>query len=265
MSLYCLRSISQNMPWIRKIYILQNSDANVPSFFSSNYEENGIYLFNHEHIILDRYLPTTNSDSIETFITQLPGLSEHFIYFNDDCFVMKHIPIDYFFTSKGIPKKIIEKRQYLNANNQKIKIKVPPSPGELVWHPHIPLSYTKTQINKYLNDYSEFIEYIRSIKSRKNIEESKTACYNLGLTYPCMQLNTNVAYNTSSETNGETEQIASEYLKFPHDLLKINQVTKKFLCLGDHFEGSNEERTLYRNQLKNILDIIFPIKSRAEI
>jgi len=258
---YCLRSISKNMPWVRRIYILQNSDANVPSFFSANYRQNGIYLFGDDQVIPAKYLPTTNSDSIETFLTLLPGLSENFIYFNDDWFVMKPVPMHYFFTSGGVPKRIIENRRYLPST--KNVMKTPPSPGESVWYPHVPTPYTKTEINTYLDKYPEFIEYTRSIRSRKNLD--KSVCYDLGLTFPCMQLHTNVSYN-SHQTNGkETEKEASDYLEFPRDIAKISKVSKKFLCVNDQFEGSLEERSSFRNTLNTVMESVFPDKSWAEL
>jgi hypothetical protein len=258
---YCLRSISKYMPWIRRIYVLQGADAKVPSFFSKNYKRNGVFLFNDHEIIPKKYLPTTNSDSIETFLTLLPGLSEHFIYLCDDMFVMKPVSVDYFFTPNGVPRRIIFPRTYIEQVGIQ-KIKAPPSPGS--WYAHIPIPYTKTEINEYLNKYPDFIEYIRSIRSRNDKIKAAEACHKIGLTFPCLQLHTNVDFMGKGTSNNEYELGISDYLRFPIDTWKIKDCSKKFLCIGDYFIGSLEERSVQRNILKESLESIFPEKSRAE-
>lgn len=250
------------MPWIRNIYVFQNSDAGTPSFFSENYTRNRVLLFKHDEVIPKKYLPTTNSDSIETFLNLLPGLSEHFIYFNDDCFVNKPTPINYFFTPEGIPKKVIYPRLYLEQSFD-TDIKAPPSPGTEMWHPHIPLVLTKTLFDSYLKKYPKFIEYIRSIRSRKDRELNIKYCIDIGLTFPCMQLGTNIDYMGGVSSN-ETENDCSDYIQFPAEIWKIKDVSKRFFCVGDHFTGSSEERSKHRNDLQKILNELFPEKSRAE-
>jgi hypothetical protein len=260
---YCLRSISKNMPWIRRIYVLQGSDAKTPSFFSETYNKNDVILLSDDDIIPEKYLPTANSDSIETFLTSLPGLSEQFIYFCDDMFVNKLTPIDYFFTPGGIPKRLAFSRLYLEQSIEN-DIKAPPSPGTEYWYPHVPIAYTKKEINMYLEKYPKFIEYIRSIRSRKDRELSAKQCMQIGLTYPCMQLHTNVDLMNNGISNNKYETSESDYIHFPVEIPKIKDISKRFFCVGDHFIGSLEERSKYRNDLQKILNELFPEKSRAE-
>ncbi|QJB69461.1 hypothetical protein HF685_09350 [Parasphingorhabdus halotolerans] len=46
-------------------------------------------------------MPTFNSLSIETFLCRISGLSEHFIYFNDDLFLTSRVEFADFFTTTG--------------------------------------------------------------------------------------------------------------------------------------------------------------------
>jgi len=262
---YCIRSITKNMPWIRKIYVLQGSGSKVPSFFSVNYLENDVLLFNDDEVISDKYLPTSNSDSIETFLTNLPGLSEHFIYLNDDMFVLKPISKDYFFTNTGKPKRVIFPRLHLNSLFSKFK--TPPSPGTEYWYPHIPIAYTKTEIDEYIDEYPEFVEHVRAIRVRHDRLKSAENCYKIGLTFPCMQLHTNVVFTSNySVSNGEYGLDIAEYVQFPYEIWKLDHIisSKKFLCIGDHFKGSLEERNIQRNRLRKHLEQLFPEKGRAE-
>ncbi len=263
---YCLRSISKNMPWIRNIYVLQGADAKIPSFFSKNYLKYNVMLYNDDEIIPKKYLPTNNSDSIETFLTLLPGLSEHFIYFCDDIFVRKETPVDYFFTSSGVSKRpvfpVVYHKQIVNYHNRSSDgdIKTPPSSG--MWYPHVPIAYTKTEFNEYLNKYSDFIEYIRSVRSRKN--NTYTLCHNIGLLYPCLQLHSGINYLGKGISN-EHEIIASDYYAYPRDISIIELGLKRFFCVNDESSGSLEERVINRTKFRKIMEKIFPEKSRAEI
>ena len=47
-------------------------------------------------------LPTFNSSAIELGICAIPGLAEHFVYFNDDMFLTSYVVPEYFF-KEGVP------------------------------------------------------------------------------------------------------------------------------------------------------------------
>jgi hypothetical protein len=91
---YSLRSLYKHAPWINKIYIVV-ADLQKPRFVNENHPK--IKIIQHSDIIPIRYLPTFNSIAIETCIHHIPGLEEHFLYFNDDCFLGNDItPEDIF-------------------------------------------------------------------------------------------------------------------------------------------------------------------------
>ena len=51
------------------------------------------------------YRPTFNSNAIELSMHKIKNLSEHFVYFNDDTFIIKEvIPEDFF--ENGLPKDV---------------------------------------------------------------------------------------------------------------------------------------------------------------
>ncbi len=56
----------------------------------------------HEEFIPEKYLPTFNSHTIELNLHRINGLSEHFVYFNDDTFVTAYVKPEDFF-KKGLP------------------------------------------------------------------------------------------------------------------------------------------------------------------
>lgn len=106
---YCLTSISQYLPWLRNIFLVTMRPQQ-PKYLSQFPKVKVVY---HEQIYNNsNYLPTFNSMSIETQLDNIPGLSEHFIYFNDDVFIGKYLDKQYFFSENGMP--ILYKRDKIN-------------------------------------------------------------------------------------------------------------------------------------------------------
>ena len=73
---YSLRSVEKYAQWIRKIYIV--SDSQIPDWLNTNDER--VSFINHSEIIPMDVLPLYNSMVIELFLSQIPGLSNYFIY-----------------------------------------------------------------------------------------------------------------------------------------------------------------------------------------
>lgn len=96
---YLFRGIAQNMPFIRKVHLVVSGESQVPEWL--NRDEVNIVL--HKDIIPKEYLPTFNSNTIETHLHNIEDLDEEFIYFNDDLFPMLPMePTDFFRDGKGV-------------------------------------------------------------------------------------------------------------------------------------------------------------------
>jgi hypothetical protein len=98
---YSLRSLHLNAPWVRDIYLV--TDGQTPHWLNTDHPQ--IHLVSHQDIFTDKSdLPTFNSHAIESQLHHIPGLSEHFLYFNDDVFLGRPVPPQRFFFSNGIAK-----------------------------------------------------------------------------------------------------------------------------------------------------------------
>lgn len=87
--LYCIQLIRKNLVWVNKIFILTNGQ--VPKFLTAEFiDEFGVILITHSEVFgkYDKYLPVFNSRSIEAMISEIPDISEEFMYFNDDVFII---------------------------------------------------------------------------------------------------------------------------------------------------------------------------------
>lgn len=93
---YSLRSIEKYAPWLRTIYLVTNGQ--VPNWLNRSHPK--IKLIQHKDIFLNKthHLPTFSSAAIECHLHRIPGLSKHFLYFNDDILLGKPIYRDDFYT-----------------------------------------------------------------------------------------------------------------------------------------------------------------------
>ena len=135
----CLKLIRKNMPWIRNVFILtQQQDPKCRT-------ENEI-LIDHSDIGLGLVF---NSCAFEPSIYKIPGLSEHFLYLNDDVYFVRKVPRDLFFTDEG--KTIIQIEEDSNpsdnifAKTNKNTLKLYGSKKYLQL-PHTHRSLTKSQM-----------------------------------------------------------------------------------------------------------------------
>lgn len=94
---YALRSVHMYAPWIRRIFIA--TDSAVPSWLD---QHPSVTVVRSEEFFADTStLPTHNSHAVEAQLHRIPGLSEHFLYSNDDMFFGRAVEPEMFFTSAG--------------------------------------------------------------------------------------------------------------------------------------------------------------------
>ncbi len=95
---YCARGVEMFAPWVRKIHFVTCGQK--PEWLDAGNPK--INLVNHKDIIPAQFLPTYNSVVIERYMHKIPGLAEHFVYFNDDFFIINNVSRERFFRN-GLP------------------------------------------------------------------------------------------------------------------------------------------------------------------
>lgn len=95
---YWFRAIENFTPWVNRIFFITCGQK--PDWL--NEANPKLRLINHKDYIPAEYLPTFQSNTIELNVFRIPDLSEHFVLFNDDVFVLKSLSPDFFF-KKGYP------------------------------------------------------------------------------------------------------------------------------------------------------------------
>jgi hypothetical protein len=100
---YALRSVDQNAPWVRRIFIA--TDTRLPGWLMADHPKIAVVRAS-EHFSDPAALPTFNSHAVESQLHNIDGLAEHFLYCNDDMFFGRPVAPSMFFTPAGISRFI---------------------------------------------------------------------------------------------------------------------------------------------------------------
>ncbi|EOI5730337.1 Stealth CR1 domain-containing protein [Cronobacter malonaticus] len=173
---YSVQSVLKFMPWVRRIYIV--ADGHQLAWADASEK---VTLISHREIISERYLPTFNSHVIEAHLDAIPGLAEHFIYFNDDVFVARPLPASHFFKGNGLASLFIADKS-LTAMEQRGRYTAALSASlnsrallcaSLGFTPDMPLAHTYVPLRKSVftetrQRYSEQIQAFLPCKFRSD-------------------------------------------------------------------------------------------------
>ncbi|EPC79630.1 polysaccharide biosynthesis protein [Lacticaseibacillus paracasei subsp. paracasei Lpp126] len=282
---YWFRSVEKNCPWVHKIYLVTNGQ--IPEWLNTDNPKLSVVL--HSQILGKEVLPTFNSNAIEMGIGRIPGLSENFVLFNDDMYVIHQTNINFFFEN-GLPKDEFilypsipqddfdhimfnnlilvnnssevqgyKRRNFLKLFNWKYGVK-------LVWqffammlpgisgfrNPHVPISYKKSQFLDISKRFQKDFKETETHRFRNNKDIS-----NWFVRY--MRLLSG-QFVSRSPKNAEYLSIDKNALTLLEKFFKHKKV--KLLCLND------DELDVPNNVLIGVNDFFqkqFPHKSSFEV
>lgn len=90
---YWFRAIEKFTPWVRKIHFV--TCGHVPAWLRLDHPK--LNHVRHSDYIPAEYLPTFSANTIEMNVHRIPDLAEHFVFFNDDMFLLRPLPETAFF------------------------------------------------------------------------------------------------------------------------------------------------------------------------
>ena len=116
---YWFRGIEKFAPWVNNIFFV--TCGHVPSWL--NLEHPRLRFVKHADYIPAECLPTFNSHTIELNLHRIDELSDKFVYFNDDTFLIDRISSERFFR-KGLPCDIaaLNAPQFLGDRTEHILV-----------------------------------------------------------------------------------------------------------------------------------------------
>lgn len=95
---YVFRSFESFAPWVRKIHFV--TFGHTPNWLNISHEK--LNIVKHEDFIPLEYLPTFSANPIEINLHRIKGLSENFVFFNDDMYLLRKLDKEFFFKN-GLP------------------------------------------------------------------------------------------------------------------------------------------------------------------
>ena len=79
---FLFRGMEKFAPWFRKIHFV--TWGHLPEWLNTENEK--LHIVRHEDYLPKEALPLFNSSALEIGLHRIPGLSDKFVYFNDDTF-----------------------------------------------------------------------------------------------------------------------------------------------------------------------------------
>lgn len=112
---YWFRGVEKFAPWVNKVYFVTCGQK--PTWL--NVECRRLVWVKHLDYIPWENLPLYNSQAIEVGLHRIQGLSDHFVYFNDDLYLTDYVQPDFFF-KEGVPRDMLVMSPLVGGLNSQI-------------------------------------------------------------------------------------------------------------------------------------------------
>jgi hypothetical protein len=260
---YSLRSIQAHAPWVHHIYIVTCGQK--PKWFKDHPK---ITFVNHSSIFKNgEDLPTYNSMAIESNLHRIPGLSDYYIYLNDDVFLGRLTKPTDFFTKEGkirvfLSKKalngeapLITQTAYWAASQNTLALMNSLyQKKSRCQHAHTPFPSSKSIVQKIEELHPDIFALVSSHHFRSLHDYTIT---NGLIPYVALE----ERWAKVSQTSSLLVHICQGLKEDIKELSKIQSTRPKFFCLQD---GGNEQIPEVEEQLETFFNGYFPTKAAWE-
>lgn len=174
---FLFRGIAKYLPFIEKVHLVVSGESQVPEWI----DRERVHIVLHKDIMPKEYLPNFNSCMIETHIPYIEGLSEEFLYFNDDMFPINPCKPELFFREGRPQLYLMTKKkdafsnlnlyrsQCCNSSNMARRALGMKESLEFFYPPHWPHPILKSQclevLEKMKDEYREQASVLRTAKN----------------------------------------------------------------------------------------------------
>lgn len=212
-----------------------------------------------DEFIPPQYLPTFNSNTIEMFLGNIPGLSEYIIYGNDDFYAIKPLRPSQYFNTDGLPKISYSTKQKINTKfqgqckrNWDVVVSHFPEaeiPGKFYEQTHDPQSITKTLIR----EASELLEVERLASITQKRDFDKNLSQYLYYDYA-------IATGQHEKRPGLHKFFELKRDKLPQILEHIKNRSTSWICLND--SKNTDKRVI--PEITKTFQMLFPTPCKYE-
>lgn len=262
---YSLRSVEKHAPWVNNIYIV--TDEQTPSWLNINHPK--VTIIDHKDILPDAARPCFNASVIELFLYKIPGLSEHFLFSNDDMFFNKNLSPEYFFTPDGYPV-IRLKRKIFGKLHNIFKERIGKGPGQYRRMLIDAANMIESKYGKYYSgiphhnidsynktDYKMAVEDIFREQVAKTIPNHTRTVGDLNRAAFLLY---SLAINHGKQQY-VTKKQSARILPYKHNMKRyLRKHDPDLFCLNDNQRVTDTHRAM----IAPFLESIFPVKSSFE-
>ena len=269
---YSLRSVEKNAPWINHIYIV--TDHQTPSWL--NIGNPKITMVNHEDILPKENLPVFNSEAIEIGLANIEGLSEHFLFANDDCFLGDTVfPEDFFLPNGKVivrlikdPKKSKKKRSQYDRHITDMQNLIKKTFNKkLEFHPHHNFdAYLKSEFHNCVECFSELSSLTAKQRFRNDLALQRSIfgfwliCKNIGIPKVIKKWKSKLINKLPFLSKYIRVDSMSCGICSAKALKRLAKVMPKMFCLNDSEKADISDR----QNIKRFMENLFSEKSQFE-
>jgi len=261
---YSLRSLYLYMPWVNRIHIV--SSCRPPDWLDTGHKR--LRWITHEEILPADCLPTFNSHAIETSLHRVPDLSDNFIYFNDDFFVLDDLSPTDFVNGNGTLNANLEEQavvnspsdqaapDYLNASRNSARMlfdRYGYYPSRL--HKHAPYNLSRPLLEELEAEFDGAFAQTRKshVRSMTDINVPSFLAHHYGF------IKRAVVYSSIDAALIKSND--------PFSLLQLEEITlgkirPKLVCINEG--GLPEPAPAWRNAIARFMTALFPVPAPWE-
>lgn len=253
---YLLRGIQTHMPFIDNVYLVVACESQVPSWADTS----RLKIVCHRDIIPADLLPLFNSGSIELFLHRIEGLSEQFLYFNDDFFPVGDMQASDFFCGDKLVMGFA--RQFTATNMYKQHCRTSERLARKAAGVSAPFWYMRPQhitapmlrsasyeLFEKIGD--DLISSVSRVRTRTNTNQYVFADY-------CLFTGRAVKRRMSAKHMSLGRYSAKDVAAF------LAEPARKFVCIND-VEMGQEKFEAMGSEIRAAFEKKFPSKSRFEL
>ena len=258
---YLFRGIEKNASWVNNVHLILSSESQVPDWLNRKNERLRIHY--HREFIPINLLPTFNSNCIELFLHRIVDLSEHYILFNDDQFIINKLDEDMFviddtpvFCGNEVKLKfnLCTNNIFKNTLDNNLKFEINYCSDRDIeikkyTHHHLPEIHVKSNERSVVEKNKEMF-ILSLIESRFRHRSNFTNWVFSDI----VQLENRCLFNRDLYKD-------SIYTTMSNDLDYEKILSKKIVCMNDK---SSVDFELCSGNLKRFLNSIYPNKSSFE-
>jgi len=286
---YWFRGVEKFAPWVRTIHFV--TWGHLPVWLNTEHPK--LHIVKHSDYIPEDCLPTFNCNVLELYFHKIEGLSEKFVYFNDDVFCLKALTeTDFFRNGKACDmlafQPVVANRDdpvmscmmlnnslvYAKYFDKRENVKKQPGAYFKIGYPPLYFCYNLLELAfpKYTGLYSVHGPVALCKQTYREIWEKEELL--LGKTMSSKFRNAeNVTIYlirewqklTGNFTPKNVHSDLAYYNVGEHDekmLRTITQQKRKFICLNDGNKVEDFDKA--KHQLQNAFEQILPVRSSYE-